>query len=173
MSIEKICDYCGYSCKCLGYVKAGSGSTICKCGHAKSSHNAELPRVLTAKQTLEDRILLDWLAAAMSNLSESLWCASWLSGLEFTLWRWVNNQSEATEEISEHYHPMIKDIGEISLKLDVWVAWDSNAELVAIPLCLWAHFFAEYKETSKGPANGLYGVPWVVSDLVKRPLLEV
>jgi len=76
------------------------------------------------------------LAEYMSYLSERAYSGSWMSGLEFELWRVMNNEIvkygrlEVTEEI-------IAKLKDLSSKAKGWIVFDDNYEEVHVSWELW------------------------------------
>lgn len=86
--------------------------------------------------------LINRLASLMSDISEDHYCAGWLIGLEYTLWRAVMRHPESyvfgfrpieTEQVAE-----LKALAE---ELKGWVVWDDDIGEKFIPIDEWLPMF--------------------------------
>ena len=76
------------------------------------------------------------LAELMSSISERLYCAGWIEGLEFRLWR------TALEERAENGQPEITNeevrrLQELSARCGGWIIFDNESEENFVPLPEW------------------------------------
>jgi len=85
------------------------------------------------------------LADLMSDISEDVWCAGWLHGLEYILWRFAEDIPDQDGDLTDITCPCYKKVlHELSERAGVWVAWNPDAFKVEeaphrlhIPLAEW------------------------------------
>lgn len=86
------------------------------------------------------------LMEAMSELSEEAYCAGWMEGLEYALWRLLTEgpgrygRLDASSEQLEHLRALSDACGG-------WVAFDSELGEVFVPLEAWRKTYAENVES--------------------------
>lgn len=81
-----------------------------------------------------------FLCEMMSSFSKRMWCASWLSGLEFILWKKIR---ECSDDLT------IREIADFNLYVGLaggWWMWDENQKSeVFVNLADWLHIYSQYK----------------------------
>jgi hypothetical protein len=100
---------------------------------------------IRTKNALVQHIAQDRLRQAMSELSEECWCAGWLMGTEFSLWRFVQNGP------GEWGQGVIKqsDIDELKFLAEVckgWYVWDNANGETFVPTMKWLEAFEEHEK---------------------------
>lgn len=88
------------------------------------------------------------LACEMSELSEEYWCAGWLSGCEFELWRMVQDFTVRNWGMGAVADDQIDSLRALSEKCGGWVAWfgegkDSGERFV--PMAGWLEMYAKHE----------------------------
>jgi len=91
------------------------------------------------------------LFALMSDISENCWCASWLSGCEYSLWRFVRagvatSWGQADVSVEE-----LRSLMDLSLACNGWWTW--NAELggeVFVQFDEWVKRYEAYRKELGG-----------------------
>lgn len=76
---------------------------------------------------------MDWKQRAlyqlMSDISEECYCAGWMSGNEYTLWRMVSDQTEERRYgMHEVEAEQIDDMRAISAEIGGWIRWRDDDE---------------------------------------------
>lgn len=84
----------------------------------------------------------------MSEISEDHYCAGWLIGLEFRLWRIVlgGPPKFGFDDVSPE---RIADLERLSKKCGGWIVWSEGCGEVFVPMDEWQRMYA----AEKGPAN--------------------
>lgn len=98
------------------------------------------------------------LADLMSDISEECWCAGWMSGLEFTLWRIINGgerqygQGGITDE-------QVAELKQLSELIGGWIYWYDDTDNPEadpsewgerfISLNDWLVMFSEWEEQTR------------------------
>lgn len=80
----------------------------------------------------------------MRHVSEENWAAGWLTGLEFTLWDWVQRYRRGAESASEFERANKHDIEVISWLAEEaggWWFWDDSVGARFAPLDEWLEIF--------------------------------
>ena len=77
----------------------------------------------------------------MSEISEDYWCAGWLHGLEFSLWKMLRGGSRdfGTGDVKEEE---LSKLRQLSQRAGGWVIWDEQKDASMsgnrfVPLALW------------------------------------
>ena len=87
----------------------------------------------------------------MQHLSEENWCASWLIGLEFTLWSWVLHRRGGAEPASEFERANLVDTEVLSWLAEQaggWWHWnEASKEPKFVPLSEWLEIYRNRPET--------------------------
>jgi hypothetical protein len=76
------------------------------------------------------------LAYEMNGISEAAYCAGWTSGLEFYLWRFLNEgpgQFGMLDITEEH----IAKLRSLSDACGGWIVWDRTIDRAFVPLNQW------------------------------------
>ncbi|MEO1013298.1 MAG: hypothetical protein AAFX53_18545 [Bacteroidota bacterium] len=76
------------------------------------------------------------LAEYMSFLSEDAFCAGWMDGLEFGLWKGMNNEIEEYERL-KFTDEIVEKLKELSLKAKGWIVFDDVQEESFLPWEMW------------------------------------
>ena len=84
------------------------------------------------------------LAEYMSYLSEESFCAGWMDGLEFELWKGMNNEIKEYGTLRFTYE-IVNRLKELSSKSNGWIVFDDDQEEFYLPWELW-HARLESKE---------------------------
>ena len=85
------------------------------------------------------------LAAEMSEVSETYYCAGWLDGLEFSLWSFVTDTSGEPHECirGEVSRAEVESLRTLSQKARGWWRWDDDiGGEVFVPLAEWERLYA-------------------------------
>ncbi len=72
----------------------------------------------------------------MSYLSEDAFCASWMDGLEFELWKAMNNEINEYGTLKFN-DEIIEKLKKLSSKAKVWIVFDDSREELYLPWELW------------------------------------
>ena len=83
------------------------------------------------------------LADFMSELSEEAYCAGWMGGLEFELWKALvgGPRSYGRVEITDE---QLKRLGELSEAAKGWIVFDDVEEESLVPLDDWKQRFERW-----------------------------
>ena len=89
------------------------------------------------------------LAEMISDISEALYSAAWVSGIEFALWDAM--QDERSSKGMAFGLGFIKAEQFVELKrlsdlCEGWVIWDISPEKQHVPMEQWEHLFFEWKK---------------------------
>lgn len=94
------------------------------------------------------------LYSAMSDISEELWFAGWMGGLEFTLWAAL--QGDSLEGVDRN---ALANVAALSVKTGKWMVWRSGQDLpveshgpYAIPLAEWTSIYDAWNRRT--PVSG-------------------
>ena len=74
---------------------------------------------ISAKLTPPQRALAD----AMSAISERYYCAGWLSGLEYTLWRFLTYPFDGAWGMAHVTEGELDELRTLALDLGGWIVW--------------------------------------------------
>ena len=66
------------------------------------------------------------LLSLMAELSERIWCAGWLTGLERKLWSLVRDDEHAADLDQTGYEDKIARLGQLSYRAGGWWVWDDD-----------------------------------------------
>ena len=78
------------------------------------------------------------LVALMSAISEDCWCATWMSGNEYALWKVKPGTAYGQGEITERQSRLLSDL---SAECGGWFRWDVG--LTFVPIADWERHVAE------------------------------
>ncbi|MBI2922011.1 MAG: hypothetical protein HYY18_13070 [Planctomycetes bacterium] len=81
------------------------------------------------------------LADYMSDISEDAWCAGWMSGLEYALWRAVSEgpyQYGGVNLSNQH----VERLRELSKACGGWIRFDDVAGETFVPIKEWQRIYA-------------------------------
>lgn len=83
-------------------------------------------------------VVRQWMAGEMSNISEETIFAGWESGLEFRLWRAVQNLPADHEYCGTTIHAeRIARLRDVAEWLGEWMVWQDDDGITPVPLDLW------------------------------------
>ena len=92
---------------------------------------------------LTETILKDWLVREMSDISEEHWCAGWLVGLEYSLWRCIQDAEQGKLETVKWGDREVTGVSfgmevipkeklfrmrDVARLVNGWFIWDGNSE---------------------------------------------
>lgn len=103
---------------------------------------------IRAKNTIVQRIARDRLRQAMSDLSEDCWCAQWLMGTEFALWRFVQNGPSKWGQWGQGTvgRDDIIELKALSELCKGWFVWDDEKGETFVPMMQWIEMFDEHEK---------------------------
>lgn len=84
------------------------------------------------------------LVAAMSEMSEELYCAGWMSGIEYTLWSYVvgNPGPGLAAEVEQ--------LRRLAALAGGWWAWSKDAQRETfVPMAEWLEMYTEHAGQQK------------------------
>ncbi len=92
----------------------------------------------------DDQRLLE---ALMSDISEMGFCAGWMMGLEFDLWRIING---GDNRYGHHIltQAEIDQLRFLSDKCNCWIIYDDQTEETAVVLETWKLMYAQKRQVS-------------------------
>ena len=82
------------------------------------------------------------LALAMSNISESAYCAGWMKGLEFALWHFLKT-GKRKYGMSQVSDDEIDQLRVLSEKCGGWVCFDDANDETFVPMAKWEEMFRD------------------------------
>jgi hypothetical protein len=74
--------------------------------------------------------LHEWMADTISDISEDRYCAAWMAGVEFDLFKQINGQPSGRYDSG--YEQAIDRLRQVSELLDEWPIWDDDGTMTAI-----------------------------------------
>ncbi|MGW7253591.1 hypothetical protein [Streptomyces sp. NPDC054834] len=87
-----------------------------------------------AELTPEQRVL----AEAMSEVSESAYCAGWMDGCEYDVWRLLHEGGDWGMADAEQLAPLLTEVRTARDRAGCWIAWgDDDPDQWAVPLAEW------------------------------------
>lgn len=81
------------------------------------------------------------LSALMSDISERNWCASWLSGTEYTLWDTIQ-EGHSPWEVTDSE---IDELRSLSQQYGCWIWWVEEIGALPVELKIWEQHIKERK----------------------------
>lgn len=84
------------------------------------------------------------LARLMSDISEELYCASWLIDIEYDLWAMIKGHDRAYG-LGTVPESMIHALAELSRLIGGWIIWRNDHEEY-IPMSEWEELYIEHEE---------------------------
>ncbi|HEV7375606.1 MAG TPA: hypothetical protein VGN95_12860 [Pyrinomonadaceae bacterium] len=76
------------------------------------------------------------LAEFMSSISGRLYCAGWINGLEFKLWRATLEERAEIDQL-EITNEEVCRLQELCARCGGWIVFDDKSEEIFIPLAEW------------------------------------
>ena len=86
-----------------------------------------------AKLTPEQRAL----AEAMSDVSELAYCAGWMDGTEYEVWRLLHEGGRWGWAGTEHLAPVVAEVRSAFERAGCWIVWDDEREEQPVTLEAW------------------------------------
>lgn len=108
------------------------------------AENAYLRSGKAVLDQYEATAVAEALGVVMSEISEECYCAGWLSGLEYILWRFVVNGpgSFGQGEVDAAAVARLKHLSEVC---GGWMVWDEVAWRRFVPMSEWLVMFGEHE----------------------------
>jgi len=76
------------------------------------------------------------LAEFMSSISERLYCAGWIDGLEFKLWR-AAPEEHAELGLLQISNEEVRQLQALSSRCGGWIVFDDESEETFVPISEW------------------------------------
>jgi len=87
------------------------------------------------------------LAQLMSDISEECWCAGWMSGTEYRLWKAITDPQDdrhwGQDRIDDE---MVEHLRRLSQSVQGWISYDAGVGEVFVPMPEWEQRWAAISE---------------------------
>ncbi len=83
------------------------------------------------------------LADVMGGISERIWCAGWLTGLEYHLWEWLVGDGSWAKRgrVTEGERRVLRVLSDL---VGGWIRFDDDNGETFVPMAEWKARFAEW-----------------------------